>query len=199
MGSVPLSAADLDAAITLLAKLEREDDPILPSARAWHYVREQTPDGAGVVAVFVERLDLEADDDPPTSAVLAHLHRGRIENADGTTTLWRPVGPAELELLKASGMRAWPPRRPDQPIFYPVLNEPYARQIAEEWNVPASGSGFVTRFKVATPFARRYPTRQAGGPQHLELWIPAEDIGDVNRNLHGRIDVVGPDEQLQPR
>jgi hypothetical protein len=191
-GAIPLAAADLDAAITLLAELEHEDEPLHPAARAWHYIRERIPDGAGAVAVFVERLDLEAPDDPATSAVLAHLHRGRVENADGTTILWRPVGPAELELLTASAMRRWPPRLPDQPIFYPVLNEPYARQIAEEWNVPASGSGFVTRFEVATTFARRYPTRQAGGPQHLELWIPASDIDDVNRHLRGRIDVVDP-------
>ena len=40
----------------------------------------------------------------------------------GTTTLWRPVGPEELALVEASGRRAWPPRLPEQPIFYPVLN-----------------------------------------------------------------------------
>ena len=30
----------------------------------------------------------------------------------------------------ASGWRAWPPRRPDQPIFYAVLDEDYAAPIA---------------------------------------------------------------------
>ena len=30
-------------------------------------------------------------------------------------------------------------------IFYPVMNEEYAIQIARDWNLPASGSGFVTR------------------------------------------------------
>ncbi len=29
-----------------------------------------------------------------------------------TVTLWRPVGPAELELIKQSGMRAFPPVGP---------------------------------------------------------------------------------------
>lgn len=49
-----------------------------------------------------------------------------------TVTLFRPVGPKELELIKASGWRAFPPRLPDQPIFYPVTNHAYASQIARE-------------------------------------------------------------------
>ncbi|WP_368861570.1 ADP-ribosylation/crystallin J1 [Actinospica durhamensis] len=118
------------------------------------------------------------------------MHRGRRENPDGSTTLWRPVGPAELELLRATGMRAWPPRLPDQPIFYPVLNEAYARQIADEWNVAASGAGYVTRFRLPTGFARRYPTCQAGGSDKLELWIPAADLDELNRHLIGPIEVL---------
>jgi hypothetical protein len=39
-----------------------------------------------------------------------------------TTTLWRPTGPAELDLVRRLNWRAWPPRLPEQPIFYPVLN-----------------------------------------------------------------------------
>ncbi|MEY9861380.1 hypothetical protein ABH935_007021 [Catenulispora sp. GAS73] len=64
-------------------------------------------------------------------------------------------------------------------------------QIAQDWNVAASGPGFVTRFAVTTAFARRYPTRQAGGRGHLELWIPAEDVEAVNAHLVGPIEVVG--------
>ncbi|MET7420781.1 hypothetical protein [Dactylosporangium sp. NPDC005555] len=116
---------------------------------------------------------------------------GRVENADGTTTLWRPVGPQELRLVEAAGRRRWPPRLPDQPIFYPVLNEAYAVRIAREWNVPAAGTGHVTRFRVATAFARRYVTRRAGGGNVLELWIPAEDVDAVNAHLVGEIEVVG--------
>lgn len=47
-----------------------------------------------------------------------------------TKTLYRPVGPNELKLIAASGYREFPPRLPEQPIFYPVLNEEYARQIS---------------------------------------------------------------------
>ena len=55
---------------------------------------------------------------------------------DGTTFLYRPVNQAELDLIEASGWRAFPPRLPEQPIFYPVLNEEYAIQISRDWNVP---------------------------------------------------------------
>ncbi len=104
-----------------------------------------------------------------------------------TVTLWRPVGPRELELIRQSGMRAFPPRLPDQPIFYPVLSEEYAIQIARDWNVPASGSGFVTRFEVRREFLDRYQVQQAGGRQHLEYWIPAEDLEAFNAEIVGPI------------
>ncbi len=67
--------------------------------------------------------------------------------AGNLTTLWRPVGPRELELIQASGMRRFPPRLPELPIFYPVLTEAYAIQIARDWNAPRGG-GHATRFAV---------------------------------------------------
>ena len=51
-----------------------------------------------------------------------------------TITLYRPVGPKELELIEDSGFREFPPRLPDQPIFYPVTNHPYATQIARDYS-----------------------------------------------------------------
>ncbi|MFI8525845.1 hypothetical protein ACIGB8_15430 [Promicromonospora sukumoe] len=107
-----------------------------------------------------------------------------------TTTLWRPTGPTELALVEESGWRAWPPRLPDQPIFYPVLNEDYATRIARDWNVRASGVGYVTRFDVATEFLDRYEVRQVGGQTILEYWIPAEDLDVLNAHIVGRIAVV---------
>ncbi|WP_030455974.1 hypothetical protein [Herbidospora cretacea] len=107
-----------------------------------------------------------------------------------TMTLWRPTGPQELELVRRSGFTAWPPRLPEQPIFYPVLNEDYAVKIARDWNVPASGAGYVTRFEVDAAFAERYPVRQAGGQTILELWVPAEELDEFNRHIVGLIEVV---------
>jgi hypothetical protein len=48
--------------------------------------------------------------------------------------LWRPVGLHEMALIFDAEMKRFPPRLPDQPIFYPVLVEDYANQIAGSWN-----------------------------------------------------------------
>src|SRR5438874_3281387 len=97
--------------------------------------------------------------------------------------LYRPVGPKELELIAATGYREFPPRLPEQPIFYPVLNEEYARQIAREWNMPDSGAGYVIRFALRREFAARYPVQKVGSFLHQELWIPAADLPEMNRNI----------------
>ena len=107
-----------------------------------------------------------------------------------TTILYRPVGPKELDLIRASGHRAFPPRLPQQPVFYPVLTVEYARQIARDWNVKDSGAGYVTRFAVRKEFAGRYAVQTVGSSAHQELWIPAEDLAEMNRNIVGLIEVV---------
>lgn len=107
-----------------------------------------------------------------------------------TTTLYRPVGPKELKLIAESGFREFPPRLPDQPIFYPVLNEEYATQIARDWNVPASGAGYVTRFEVETAFLARYRAEVVGARVHAELWVPAEELAEFNRHIVGSIEVI---------
>ncbi|WP_026924312.1 hypothetical protein [Glycomyces arizonensis] len=107
-----------------------------------------------------------------------------------TMALWRPCGPAELELVRESGWAVWPPRLPEQPIFYPVLNEDYATRIARDWNAPRDGVGYVTRFEVERAFAERYPIQHAGGETILELWVPAEELEEFNRHIIGPIEVV---------
>lgn len=107
-----------------------------------------------------------------------------------TITLYRPVGPKELELIKDSGWKEFPPRLPEQPIFYPVMNERYAAQIAKEWNVPASGSGYVTKFEVDKDYLARFEVQNVGGVEHNELWVPAEDLPEFNKHIVGLIQVV---------
>ena len=107
-----------------------------------------------------------------------------------TITLWRPVGPNELALIRESGMAAFPPRLPQQPIFYPVTTEAYVVKIARDWNVPASGSGFVTRFEVRRDFLDRYQRQLAGGRAHEEYWIPAEELDAFNHAIVGPIKIV---------
>jgi hypothetical protein len=104
---------------------------------------------------------------------------------------FRPIGPAELELVRQSGYRRWPPRLLGQPFFYPVTNEDYAREITVKWNVPADGVGYVTRFFVNRSFMDRYPVQTVGGERHTEWWIPAEQLEELNENLIGLIEVVG--------
>jgi hypothetical protein len=84
-------------------------------------------------------------------------------------------------------LEALPPRLPEQPIFYPVENEAYARQIARDWNVKSSGSGFVLRFSVEASFMTKYPLQQVGAAVHREYWIPAEDLDDMNDHIVGQI------------
>ena len=107
-----------------------------------------------------------------------------------TITLWRPVGPKELRLIEASGMKAFPPRLPEQPIFYPVTTEDYAVKIARDWNVPASGAGYVTRFQVRKEYLDGFEVQPAGGRAHEEYWIPAEQMYAFNAAIVGLIEVV---------
>jgi hypothetical protein len=116
------------------------------------------------------------------------------EPEPATVTLYRPVGQVELDLIRASGFRAFPPRLPSQPIFYPVLNEAYAAQIARDWNTRDAASGFVgyvTRFRVRADHLARYEVRTVGrGRLHEEYWIPAEELDDFNAQIVGEIEVV---------
>ncbi|MCF4969717.1 hypothetical protein [Nostoc sp. CMAA1605] len=108
-----------------------------------------------------------------------------------TVTLYRPTGAKELELVKQSGYRKWPPRLPEQPIFYPVTNEQYAKEIATKWNIRDSGVGYVTRFEVKKVFMDKYEIHQVGASHHTEWWIPCEELEDLNANIVGKIEVIG--------
>jgi hypothetical protein len=132
------------------------------------------------------------------------LERSRLRSCDvapgphgvgfrDVTTLYRPVGDAELQLIEASGHRRFPARLPTQPIFYPVLEEAYAVKIARDWNTKDERSGnvgFVTAFHVRTDFLARYDVQEVGGRDHREYWIPAAELDMFNENLIGRIDVL---------
>ena len=107
-----------------------------------------------------------------------------------TIILYRPVGQTELELIKESGWKKFPPRLPEQPIFYPVMNEEYAIQINEQWNVPAYGAGFVTKFHVNKEYAGKFEIQNVGGEIHNELWVPSEKLEEFNSNLVGLIEVT---------
>jgi hypothetical protein len=109
-------------------------------------------------------------------------------------TLFRPVGARELELIRQTGFTAFPPRLTGQPIFYPVLDEGYAVQIARDWNTRDPQSeyvGYVLQFRVRTEFLARYAVHEVGGKACREYWVPAEDLSEFNRNIVGEIEIVG--------
>jgi|SRR5262249_34844742 len=99
--------------------------------------------------------------------------------SDETVTLYRPVGQAELDLIRMSGFRRFPSRLPEQPFFYPVLTEQYSTEIAHRWNTKDERSGFVgyvLRFQVKRDLLSHYEIHTAGSSEHREYWIPAADL-----------------------
>ncbi len=107
------------------------------------------------------------------------------------TTLYRPTGEAELELVAESGFRRWPPRLPEQPIFYPVTNEAYAVQIARDWNAAADATGYVIEFDVDSAYLARFEPQVVGDSRtHIEYWVPAEDLDEFNEHIVGTIRVI---------
>ena len=108
-----------------------------------------------------------------------------------TVTLYRPTGHEDLELVKRTGYRRWPPRLPGQPIFYPVSNEQYAVEIASRWNTSDGKVGYVTRFSVRVEFMSHYKLQKVGGAHHTERWIPAAELDELNDNIVGTIEVIG--------
>ena len=109
-----------------------------------------------------------------------------------TVTLYRPVGAKELALIETSGFTKFPPRLPEQPIFYPVLNEEYATQIARDWNAKynADKIGYVTKFEVRKDFLDNYEVKVVGGKTHEEYWIPAADLAEFNQHIVGKVEVI---------
>ena len=110
-----------------------------------------------------------------------------------TVTLWRPVDEQELRLIAQSGWQNFPPRLPDQPICYPVLNFVCAEKIARDWKAKRNTPpvGFVTEFNVPTSVATRYEMQTVGSADtHQEPWIPAEALDTFNAAVLVPIRVV---------
>ena len=114
----------------------------------------------------------------------------RFSSGARAVTLYRPVGPKELELIASTEWREFPPHLPGRHIFYPLTNEAYATQIARDRNVKYDGAGFVTKFDVDAYYLSQYPVQKVGGEVHTEYWIPAEDLAEFNHNIVGKIAVV---------
>jgi hypothetical protein len=106
--------------------------------------------------------------------------------------LYRPVGTEELGLIRKSDYLKFPPRLPEQPIFYPVLNEKYATEIAQQWNVKYNSDhkGYVTRFAIDDTYFGQFEVQTVGAQYHQELWVPAEELEVFNQHIIGRIEII---------
>jgi hypothetical protein len=105
--------------------------------------------------------------------------------------LFRPIGLNELRLIFETEMSAFPPRLPEQPIFYPVLNAPYAIKIARDWNTKSEmRAGYVTEFEVEDVYVSRFEPHIVGSREHEELWVPAEELAEFNSHIRGKIHVI---------
>src|SRR5215216_4657987 len=114
-----------------------------------------------------------------------------MDRFENNMMLYRPVGLQELALIYDSGMKAFPARLPQQPIFYPVLQLEYARQTASNWNAKNGDfAGYVTEFKVEEEYIGRFETHTVGESQYQELWISAEEIEEFNKHITGHIKVL---------
>jgi hypothetical protein len=106
------------------------------------------------------------------------------------TTLFRPVGLQEYRLIVASGCKEFPPRLPEQPIFYPVTNIEYAISIALNWNAPDEKCGYVglvMEFELPTEYLKKFKEQVVGNNYCRELWVPAEDLAEFNSKIQGPI------------
>jgi len=107
--------------------------------------------------------------------------------------LFRPVGEAELKLIEKTSYTAFPPRLPEQPIFYPVINQKYAEEIAQRWNTKDINSqykGYVLKFDVDDTYISKFQVQTVGKSYHQELWVPAEELENFNNFIIGKIQVV---------
>ncbi len=110
-----------------------------------------------------------------------------------TRKLFRPIGEKELVLIAKDEFKRFPPRLEWQPIFYPVLNEEYACEIASKWNTNdefGNYLGFVTSFEIKEDVFLSYKVENVGGSRHNELWVPSERLDTFNNAIVGEIEVI---------
>lgn len=173
---------EIDAAADGVS-LVREDDGALVISR-------------GADALRIERPAIESADAIDGESV-RRSHTGSdvvaLEREPGVVVLYRPVGDVELALVAASGWKTFPPRLPEQPIFYPVTNLAYAREIAQRWNAAEGRGVHVVRFRVDDAALARWPVRCVGARHHTELWVSAAELGAFHAQMRGTIEEVEPD------
>lgn len=108
-----------------------------------------------------------------------------------TVTLYRAIGPGQMQAILDRDCARFPARLPHQKFFFPLLTEAFASMIATDWNVPNSGVGYVVRFRVDAGYLEGKKAFRVGGPEHREYRISREEFPRFNAAIRGPIEVVG--------
>ena len=97
----------------------------------------------------------------------------------------------ELRLVYEANMKGFPLRKPEQPIFYPVLHLDYANEIAKRWNAEGqSASGYVAKFGLDDLYGARFKPQKVGGSHHVEFWVPSQELPRFNEHICPPITIV---------
>lgn len=108
-----------------------------------------------------------------------------------TVTLYRAIGPGQMQAILDRDCARFPARLPQQKFFFPLLTEAFANYIAQEWNVPNSGVGYIVRFRVDAEYLQTKRIYRVGGPEHREYRIERDEFPRFNAAIRGPIEVVG--------
>lgn len=102
--------------------------------------------------------------------------------------LYRPVNQYELKKIQDNGWNEFPPRLPEQPIFYPVLSVEYAQKI-NEWNKVGYGEGYIIEFEINDNYISKFDVHNVGSKIDNEYWIPAEELENFNKHIIGNLKI----------
>lgn len=103
-----------------------------------------------------------------------------------TTTLYRSVNKAELDLIVESDWTEFPSRMKYQPYFYPVLSLSYAKKL-NDWNIRDYGEGFIVEFDLDNRFMSLHEVHNVGDKDDNELWIKSDLLPHLNISIIGKI------------
>ena len=108
-------------------------------------------------------------------------------------TLYTPVGPDELRLIRESGNRAFLPPPSEERVLGLMTNEERAAQIARGWAIRFDGKkGYFIRCNVPKSVLARFDRKTfgEGERQYEEYLIPAERLDEFNAYIIGPIEVI---------
>ncbi len=103
-------------------------------------------------------------------------------------TLYRAVNAEELAALQSLRWKGFPPCA--EAAFYPALNARFALDFIHSQEGGKKPALYLTRFQIHAGYVRSFEVQTLSGEVHDELWVPAEEWENFNRNIVGRIAVV---------